>query len=85
MSDVTRLLDAAHRGDRHAAAELLPLVDEELAKLASLQRIRRRGRGGMAHVRKKKYEERRPKSEFRSGFLFRTSHFVLRLLSCAAL
>lgn len=35
MSDVTRLLDAAHRGDPHAAAELLPLVYDELRKLAA--------------------------------------------------
>jgi RNA polymerase sigma factor (TIGR02999 family) len=35
MSDVTRLLEAAHRGDRQAAAELLPLVYDELRKLAA--------------------------------------------------
>lgn len=35
MTDVTRLLEAAHRGDRHAAAELLPLVYDELRKLAA--------------------------------------------------
>jgi RNA polymerase sigma factor (TIGR02999 family) len=35
MTDVTRLLDAAHRGDRKAAAELLPLVYDELRKLAA--------------------------------------------------
>jgi RNA polymerase sigma factor (TIGR02999 family) len=35
MSDVTRILDAAARGDRHAAAELLPLVYDELRKLAA--------------------------------------------------
>jgi RNA polymerase sigma factor (TIGR02999 family) len=35
MSDVTLLLDAAAAGDRHAAAELLPLVYEELRKLAA--------------------------------------------------
>jgi RNA polymerase sigma factor (TIGR02999 family) len=35
MSDVTRLLEAANRGDRHAAAELLPLVYDELRKLAA--------------------------------------------------
>jgi hypothetical protein len=34
MTDVTQLLVAAHRGDRQAAAELLPLVDDELCKLA---------------------------------------------------
>jgi RNA polymerase sigma factor (TIGR02999 family) len=35
VSDVTRLLQAANRGDRQAAAELLPLVYEELRKLAA--------------------------------------------------
>src|SRR4051794_20115181 len=35
MSDVTRLLDAAAAGDRVAAADLLPLVYEELRKLAA--------------------------------------------------
>jgi RNA polymerase sigma factor (TIGR02999 family) len=34
MSDVTRLLDAAVAGDRKAAADLLPLVYDELRKLA---------------------------------------------------
>src|SRR3954471_7839891 len=35
MSEVTRLLEAAHRGDRQAAADLLPLVYAELRKLAA--------------------------------------------------
>lgn len=35
MTDVTRLLDAANRGDKQAAAELLPLVYTELRKLAA--------------------------------------------------
>ena len=35
MSDVTRLLDAAHRGDKQAAADLLPLVYAELRQLAA--------------------------------------------------
>jgi RNA polymerase sigma factor (TIGR02999 family) len=35
MSDVTQLLDAAHRGDKQAAAELLPHVYDELRRLAS--------------------------------------------------
>jgi RNA polymerase sigma factor (TIGR02999 family) len=37
MSDVTRLLDAAAAGDRRAAADLLPLVYDELRKLATSQ------------------------------------------------
>src|SRR5580704_7923079 len=35
MPDVTRFLDAARAGDRQAAAELLPLVYDELRKLAA--------------------------------------------------
>jgi RNA polymerase sigma factor (TIGR02999 family) len=35
MADVTLLLDAAAAGDRKAAAELLPLVYDELRKLAA--------------------------------------------------
>jgi RNA polymerase sigma factor (TIGR02999 family) len=35
MSDVNRLLDAAAAGDRRAAANLLPLVYDELRKLAA--------------------------------------------------
>src|SRR5215472_5398527 len=37
MSDVTRLLDAAAAGDRKAAADLLPLVYDELRQLAALR------------------------------------------------
>ena len=37
MTDVTRLLEAANRGDRQAAAELLPLVYEELRRLAAVR------------------------------------------------
>jgi RNA polymerase sigma factor (TIGR02999 family) len=35
MGDVTQLLDAAAAGNRHAAAKLLPLVYDELRKLAA--------------------------------------------------
>src|SRR5215210_444898 len=35
MSNVTRLLDAAAAGDRRASADLLPLVYDELRKLAA--------------------------------------------------
>lgn len=35
MSDVSRLLDAAAAGDRRAAADLLPLVYDELRRLAA--------------------------------------------------
>ena len=34
MSDVTRILSAIEQGDPHAAEELLPLVYDELRKLA---------------------------------------------------
>jgi hypothetical protein len=37
MSDVTRILDRVQQGDAHAADELLPLVYEELRKLAALK------------------------------------------------
>ncbi len=40
MSDVTRQLDAASQGDRQAAAELLPLVYEELRRLAAARLAR---------------------------------------------
>ena len=35
MPEITRLLDAAAAGDRQAAAELLPLVYDELRRLAA--------------------------------------------------
>src|SRR5262249_28129799 len=35
MSEVTRILDAIEQGDPHAAEELLPLVYDELRKLAA--------------------------------------------------
>jgi RNA polymerase sigma factor (TIGR02999 family) len=37
MSDVTQLLEAVRQGDSKAAAELLPLVYEELRKLAAVK------------------------------------------------
>ncbi len=40
MSDVTRLLEAANQGDRQAAAEVLPLVYDELRKLAAARLAR---------------------------------------------
>ena len=40
MSDVTRLLNAANQGNRQAAAELLPLVYDELRKLAAARLAR---------------------------------------------
>ena len=39
MADVTRLLDAAAAGDRQAAADLLPLVYDELRKLAAARMV----------------------------------------------
>jgi len=35
MTEVSQLLEAAHRGDRQAAADLLPMVYDELRKLAA--------------------------------------------------
>jgi len=40
MTPVTQLLEAAERGDRQAAAELLPLVYAELRKLAAAKLAR---------------------------------------------
>src|SRR5205085_2175702 len=40
MSDLTRLLDAAGAGDPRAAADLLPLVYDELRKLAAAKLAR---------------------------------------------
>jgi RNA polymerase sigma factor (TIGR02999 family) len=40
MSDVTRILDAAARGDPHAADQLLPLVYDELRRLAACRLAR---------------------------------------------
>ena len=38
MSEVTRILSALEQGDPHAAEQLLPLVYEELRKLAAQKR-----------------------------------------------
>jgi hypothetical protein len=38
VSDVTRVIEAAQRGDAKAADELLPLVYKELRKLAAFRR-----------------------------------------------
>ncbi|MFO0810784.1 MAG: ECF-type sigma factor [Gemmataceae bacterium] len=40
MNDVTQLLNAIDRGDRHAADRLLPLVYDELRRLAAAQMAR---------------------------------------------
>lgn len=37
MADITRLLDAAVQGDRQASADLLPLVYDELRRLATVR------------------------------------------------
>jgi hypothetical protein len=37
MSDVTRILSAIEQGDPHAAEQLLPLVYDELRRLAAAQ------------------------------------------------
>ena len=42
MSDVTRILEAAQKGDPNAANELLPLVYDELRKLASVKMAQER-------------------------------------------
>jgi RNA polymerase sigma factor (TIGR02999 family) len=40
MTDVTRILSAVDRGDPHAAAQLLPLVYDELRRLAAQRLVR---------------------------------------------
>src|SRR5580658_6571327 len=35
MTEVTRILDQIHQGDPHAAGQLMPLVYDELRKLAA--------------------------------------------------
>src|SRR5205085_3533580 len=40
MTDVTRILSAVEQGDPHAAAQLLPLVYDELRKLAAQRLVR---------------------------------------------
>ena len=42
MSEVTRILNAIEQGDPHAAEQLLPLVYDELRRLAALQMARER-------------------------------------------
>ncbi|MCI0462389.1 MAG: ECF-type sigma factor, partial [Gemmataceae bacterium] len=44
MSDVTRLLNALDQGDPHAASQLLPLVYDELRRLAA-QKLAREAPG----------------------------------------
>ena len=44
MSDVTRILSAIEQGDPHAAEQLLPLVYDELRKLAAEKMARERPR-----------------------------------------
>src|SRR5437763_1604028 len=40
MTDVTRILSAVEQGDPHAAAQLLPLVYDELRRLAAQRLVR---------------------------------------------
>src|SRR5262250_922206 len=42
MSDVTRILGAIEQGDPHAATQLLPLVYDELRRLAAAKLARER-------------------------------------------
>ena len=44
MSEVTRILSAIEKGDPAASGQLLPLVYDELRKLAA-QRLARKSRG----------------------------------------
>src|SRR5262249_37393592 len=49
MSDVTRILEAIDHGDPHAADELLPLVYDELRKLAA-QKMAQEAPGQTLHA-----------------------------------
>jgi DNA-binding GntR family transcriptional regulator len=49
MSEVTRILDAIAQGDPQAAAQLLPLVYEELRRLAA-QRLAQEAPGQTLQV-----------------------------------
>jgi RNA polymerase sigma factor (TIGR02999 family) len=44
MSDVTQILNAIAQGDPHAAAQLLPLVYDELRRLAAQKMLREKSR-----------------------------------------
>jgi hypothetical protein len=46
MSDVTRILSAVERGDENAVDKLLPLVYQELRRLATANGTTRRHRSG---------------------------------------
>ena len=50
MSDVTRLLDAVERGEPQAAEELLPLVYEELRRLAAAKMANEKPEGPQVRV-----------------------------------
>ena len=50
MSDVTQLLQAASAGDPKAAEELLPLVYDELRRLAAQKMAGEAREIGRAHV-----------------------------------
>jgi plasmid stabilization system protein ParE len=50
MNDVTRILSAIEQGDPHAAADLLPLVYDELRKLAT-QKLAREPTGQTLRAR----------------------------------
>src|SRR5580658_8363519 len=49
MSDVTRILSAIEQGDRHASEQLLPLVYEELRRLAA-QKMAQEAPGQSLHA-----------------------------------
>src|SRR6202162_4798598 len=49
MSDLTHLIEAAKKGDRRAAAELLPLVYDELRELAAAKMVADQHFDGRGH------------------------------------
>ena len=86
MSDVTQVLDAIEQGDGHAAEQLLPLIYEELRKLAS-QRMAREGQtfqAGEASRRPHHFDLENPALMASSGDLQVGSTNIFEISSCSS-
>ena len=87
MSEVTRILSAIEDGDPSAAGELLPLVYEELRKLAS-QRLAREASGQTLHSSDLVHEaylrlvgeDEQPKWDSRAHFFAAAAEAMRRIL-----
>ena len=53
MSDVTRILDAIQAGDKQAAEQLLPLVYDELRRLAAQKMAEEKSGQDLSNEKKK--------------------------------